>query len=141
MTAVTCVALARLKASIQKSSSMKLSLTGYSVPCTMKHVAAADVLQHADEDVALAEDVRLGPGQLDAAVAADDRGRVPGWPSRRRSSARRRGRAASSEQIRDLSMPGPRVLEPIDEAGGTRVAAGRDVGPPVPSPGALLPSS
>ena len=36
MTAVTCVALARLKASIQKSSSMKLSLTGYSVPWTMK---------------------------------------------------------------------------------------------------------
>ena len=36
MTAVTCVALARLKASIQKRSSTRLSLTGYSVPCTMK---------------------------------------------------------------------------------------------------------
>ena len=37
-------------------------------PLDDEDVAAADVLQHADEDVALAEDVRLRPRQLDPEV-------------------------------------------------------------------------
>ena len=40
-------------------------------PLHHEDVAAADVLEDADEDVALAEDVRLRPGKLDPEMAAD----------------------------------------------------------------------
>ena len=40
-------------------------------PLDDEDVAAADVLEHADEDVPFAEDVRLRPRELDSQVAAD----------------------------------------------------------------------
>ena len=81
-------ALARLRASIQNSSSTKLSLAGNAVPCTRK-TSALHVLGHPDEQVALGEPQRLalaervvevggdglrqagvgGPGQQDEVVA------------------------------------------------------------------------
>ena len=48
-------------------------------PLDDEDVAAADVLQHADEDVTLAEDVRLGLRQLHAQAVAD-RLRPACWP-------------------------------------------------------------
>ena len=94
MTAVTCVALARLKASIQKSSSMKLSLTGYSVPWTMKTSRPRTFSRTRTKTFP-----SLKTGCVsDRASSVPSWRRSPaerlGWPGRRRSSARRRGRSA-----------------------------------------------
>ena len=59
MTAVTDAALARLRASIQNSSSMKLSLAGKAGPLDEEHVSAPDVLEHPDKEVPLGETQRL----------------------------------------------------------------------------------
>jgi hypothetical protein len=71
MTAVTDAALARLSASIQNSSSMKLSLAGNRRALDQEDVPAPDVLEHPDEEVSLRELDGLGRAQRAAEVVGD----------------------------------------------------------------------
>ena len=78
-------------------------------PLNDEDVAAADVFEDADEDIALAEDVRLGAGQLDPQPIADRPAQRPCRSCRRRPSARRRDRSSStSRRSKSAICPCPR---------------------------------
>ena len=79
---MTCVALARLKASIQNVNSMKLSLTGCSVPWITKTSRPRTFSRTRTKTLPLAEDLGLRLGDLDAEVRADRPGEVAAGPAR-----------------------------------------------------------
>ena len=68
---MTCVALARLNASIQNEQLDEIVVDRIVGPLHDEDVASADVFEDAHEDVAFAEDMRLRPRQLHVEVVAN----------------------------------------------------------------------